>query len=142
MEFVGDGGKAEIRGAEESSRCDDDRSGLGNSGSSIETNGDISIGATGAVREISGSRGRKPVTHGKTLSFLIESLADQLKDSQEAQAREAARQVRMLKDSQEAQARDAARQVRIEQQLQQLQEALDAWRASVADVVEDSTNEA
>jgi hypothetical protein len=69
----------------------------------------------------SGRRPR-PVTHGKTLAFLIQSLADQIRESQEAQARE------------------SARQVRLEQQLQQLQAALDAWRASVADAGEDSTD--
>lgn len=118
------GGEAEIRRGEKGSLCDDDGSGLGEFGASSQTYECLSIGTTGTIRPLSASRGRKPVTHGKTLSFLIESLADQLKDSKEAQARE------------------AARQLRIEQQLQQLQEALDAWRASVADVVEDSTNEA
>jgi hypothetical protein len=117
---IGDGGKAEIQRGQGTLSGDDDAYGLAGPGRKGEGGGVESVGihGTNSERVNSGPRPR-PVTHGKTLSFLIQSLADQLRDSQEAQARE------------------VARQVRIEQQLQQLREALDAWRASVADVVED-----
>jgi hypothetical protein len=117
---IGDGGETEIQRGQGTISSDVNANSLGDLGQTRADNGSLPIGATRTTRSISGSKRRKPVTHGKTLSFLIQSLADQLKESQEAQARE------------------AARQVRIEQQLQQLQDALDAWRASVADVGEDS----
>jgi len=117
-----DGRKTEVQRAEGAVSGDVDAYSLGDSGQAGEDNGSLPIGATRTTCSISGGQRRRPVTHGKTLSFLIQSLADQLRDSQDAQARE------------------AARQLRIEQQLQQLQEALDAWRASVADVGEDAPN--
>jgi len=119
-----DGGETEIQRGQGTISSDVNADSLGDSGDTRTDNGSLSIGATRTTCPIPASKRRKPVTHGKTLAFLIQSLADQLKESQEAQARE------------------AARQVRIEQQMQQLQEALDAWRASVADDGEDSTDEA
>ena len=116
-----DGGKTQISGREqEASGNYSDGYGLDRAGTESAIAGPQSLGVhrTDSKGSNSGRRPR-PVTHGKTLAFLIQSLADQIRESQEVQVRE------------------SARQARLEQQLGQLTEALAAWQASVADAQED-----
>jgi hypothetical protein len=120
---ISDGGKTEIQRSQGALSGHDDANGLARPGRESEVSRVEPVGIYGANSKGVNSRPRpRPVTHGKTLSFLIDSLADQIKDSRDAQQRE------------------AARQARLEQQLEQLKVALDGWRASVADVGEDSPN--
>jgi hypothetical protein len=122
--IAADGGKTQVPRGEQKTQGnynDGQRlDGLGGE-SAIAGSEPVGIHRADSQGRDSGRRPR-PVTHGKTLAFLIQSLADQIRESQDAQARE------------------AARQARLEQQLQQLQAALESWRASVADVGEDSPN--
>jgi len=119
-----DGGQTQVpRGEQETQGNHNDGQRLDRPGGESAIAGSEPVGIYRADSEGRNlGRRPRPITHGKTLAFLIQSLADQIRESQEAQARE------------------SARQVRLEQQLLQLQAALDAWRASVADVGEDSTD--
>jgi hypothetical protein len=123
---ITDGGKTEIQRSQGALSGHDDADGLARPGSKSEVDGAESVGIYGADSKGPNPRLRsRPGTHGKTLSFLIQSLADQIRDSQETQARE------------------AARQARLQQQLEQLQSALEGWHAwlsDVADVGEDAPN--
>lgn len=77
----------------------------------------VEVGSGGEVCEGT-DRGRpRPVTHGKTLGYLIKSLADQIADSEDLERRTASS--------------EAARRKRLLEQKADLEKVLADWQASV-----------
>lgn len=108
-----DGGQGSLRGKQEKVRTDADSDCLGEVTSNGSGDERESIGASRAIRKGDNRTRPKPTTHGKTLSFLINLLANQVAESEEISRRE-----------------DVKRE-QLRQQMQQLQTALEEWQESV-----------
>jgi TolA-binding protein len=117
---ISDVRQAEILGTQAAEGIDADRNSM------AETSGVGAVGESepirtgGTVREGGTGRRLKPTTHGKTLEFLMRSLADQIDDSRQNQERE------------------IQRQQRLQNQLEQLQSTLNEWRDRVNSLSVDS----
>jgi TolA-binding protein len=110
---ISDVRKAEVLGTQAEKGIDVDRHSMAEASGVGAVGEPEPIGTGGTVREGGAGRRLKPTTHGKTLEFLMRSLADQIDDSRQNQERE------------------IQRQQRLQDQLEQLQSTLNEWRDRV-----------